>query len=120
MRKLGKTDQIVSYMKRLHGPAAIADIRQATGFPTHIIGGLLASLERQERVAKTMVDGACRNHWILVNADRRMHTHGVVYTPGRDSCRRNQPNINIQAGVELQNIMFMMVRSSRAHSMHAY
>lgn len=71
-----KTERVVEAMKgrknaRQFPVVTIADIRAQTGLEAHEIGGILASLERQDRAMRVEVKDAIRNHWRLLRAERR-------------------------------------------------
>lgn len=111
MGKQSKTDRVIEAMRE-HKTITIGEIREATSIPAHEIGGILASLERQERVKRAEVEDAKRNHWCLLRAEKRPRStidSGLLPLAVRrrmeDREREEKAN---QSAVMLQNIVIGM------------
>lgn len=121
MGKPNKTELVITAMKK-QKTVTIGLIRLETGLPAHEIGGILASLARQERVARAEVADATRNHWQLLRAEKRPRSaidSGVISPALRrkleDRAREDAAN---QSAVMLQNIVLSM--SNRVYRSPAY
>jgi hypothetical protein len=119
--KPSKTDRVVDALRNVKS-ITVGQIREATGIPAHEVGGILASLERQERVGRLQVEGATRNHWCLLRAEKRSRM-AVVSTCGAASAKRlrrieeqAQQDAANQSGLLLQNIVMQIARNAARRS----
>lgn len=119
MKKPSKTEQVVCAMVQRE-TVTIGHIRQVTGLSANEIGGILASLERQERVARVEIEGATRNHWRLLKAEKR--SRSLSSGPSLCERRRLAEQARMEAAssvaVELQNIFHAISRRTREVSAH--
>ena len=107
--KPSKTDRVVAAMSGIE-TVTIGHIRKSTGFKANEISGILASLERQERARQVDVDGATRNCWQLLRAEKRIRTatSNDSYYARRREEERSTADFAMKAGLDLQNIVLAM------------
>jgi hypothetical protein len=118
MNQGSKTQSVVNAMIKLGGEdVLLSQLHALTGLEYHILGGILASLEKQERVLKYNVKGHTRKHWklLLVEKPSRADSSAAERRRRRQS---EKEEINQLAALHLHAAFANMVRTSQAH--HSY
>jgi hypothetical protein len=112
MVKFRKTDAVVSAMKA-KDLITIAEIRLNTGLLAAEIGGILASLERKERVVKhPPMNESGRNRWRLLKAEKRQVSR-VISVCSHQRLIKDQSSVERdKVGLELQNLFAKMSRNN--------